>query len=1110
MAKNLTATLRLIDQMSSTLDKISQGGKDALDQWEKAGVAIDTAFDDATVGTAKAAHSIDGTSDSVDNYSDEIDKARRETERFGDKSIEAGRKSEEFGEKTTDALNSIEDLLVGAGIVAGLKAVGDMFISTAKDAIEFESAITGVYKTVNGTTEQLAAISDEIRDLSTDIPSTTTEISAVAEAAGQLGIATENVMSFTEVMINLGEATNLTADEAASSLAKFSNITQMSAQEYENLGSTIVALGNNLATTEADIVHMATRMASAGKLAGLTEPQILALAGSLSSVGIEADAGGSAMSTLLSRMQLAVETGNESLEQFASVAGYTADEFSQKWGENAVDALYAFISGLNDTERNGASATAILDEMGITEIRLSNAVKSLASNHEGLADALTLADKAWAENNALAEEANKRYATLESKLAMTKNAATNLSIAIGKVFTPSISSAADSGKEMLENLTDFVEKNPTFVKAVASATVGVGTFVAGLTAYVAITKVAEMATAALTAMMATHPLVLYAAAVAGISVALGTLAYTMNEVDAETAELHAELDNMTESLRESREEYENASTALESEYESSISLVAKLEELSSTSEKAAANQALIIPIVEELNERYGDLDLTFDKLSGKFNMTAEEIREIAKAEAELQKAGINYDQYVKDVGEIDSSKALLDQAIADLEQKEIALKAASDAYNSATQYATYGESANLAGLFEGIALTKAGNIYNKQKTYVEELQAEYDLLVNRVETFERAYGYTKDTVDENTDSIINYKTAVSNALTSITPEIEELCMAYDEAFEAARESIDGQIGLFEEMVVETEKSIEEMQGAWQSQINYLTTYTENLKKAMEYGLDEALVEQLSDGSEESAAYLDTIISKVEELGGKTDEAKKFVDGFNAQFQEVEEAKNEFASTVADMETDFSEKLEEIEGRLEKSIDNLDLKDTAAQAAKDTMSAYIEEIINGGNNAAKAAAEAAEKVRAAIAGYGTSDGVIAEAGRGDLFGGDSFGRFGANTIQRAYASGTTNAEAGFALVGEDGPEIVHFKGGETVYTSAETSKILSNSGISKDGGAGDGSKTIRIDINGSGAIEVNKSADEETVLGVLQNHLKPVLLGIIKEEIFEEGDLAYDY
>lgn len=1092
MAKTLTATLKLIDQMSNTLDKVSRGGKDALDQWEQAGVAIDTAFDGAVVGTAKAAQSIDG--------------AARKVEDFGDETEKAGRKSEEFGEQTTDALNSIEDLLVGAGIVAGIKAIGDAFISTVEDAIEFESAITGVYKTVDGTKEKLAEITQEVKDLSTDIPSTTTEISAVAEAAGQLGIATDSVMEFTEVMINLGEATNLTADEAASSLAKFTNITQMSANEYENLGSTIVALGNNLATTEADIVHMATRMASAGTLAGLTESQILALAGSLSSVGVEADAGGSAMSTLLSRMQLAVETGNESLEQFASVAGYTADEFSEKWGEDAAGALYAFIAGLNDTERNGASATAVLDEMGITEIRLSNAVKSLANNHEGLADALTLAENAWAENNALAEEANKRYATLESKLKMTKNAATNLSIAVGEVFTPTVSDAADVGKDFLEGLTDFVEENPNVVKAIAAVTVGVATFVGGLTAYIAIAKIAKVATTALTAAMATNPLLLYGAALAGVAVAVGTLAVTMNETSEETKQLHSELESMTDTLRETRDEYEDASNALYTEYESSIALVSKLEELSSSSEKAAANQALIIPIVEELNKRYADLDLTFDALTGKFNMTAADIREIAKAEAELKKAGIDYDTYVDDIGNMDASKELLDKAIADLEAKETSLKAAQSVYNNATKYATYGETANLAGLWEGIEATKAANVYNKQKKLVEELQAEYDALTNRVEMFERAYGYTKDTVDDTTDSIITYKDAVTNTLNAITPEIKELCTAYDEAYAAARESIDGQIGLFEDMVVEAETSVAEMQGAWQSQINYLTAYSENLKKAMDYGLDEALVEQLSDGSEESAAYLDTIISKVEELGGTTDEAKNFVNDFNTQFAEVEEAKNEFASTVADMETDFSDKLTEIEGRLEKSIDNLNMKDSAAQAAKDTMSAYIDEIINGGNNAANAAANAAAKVRSALAGA-TTDGVVSKAGSSGSVHAGLFGGIGSNVVQTAYASGTTNAEEGFALVGEDGPEIVHFNGGEKVYTSAETSKILSNSNA---GSTSNSEKTIRIDINGSGAIQVDKSMNEATVLGVLYDHLKPVLLGIIKEEIFEEGDLAYEY
>ena len=165
-------------------------------------------------------------------------------------------------------------------------------------------------------------------------------------------------------MIDLGESTNLSSTEAASALAKFANATKMSASIYSNLGSVIVALGNNFATTESDIVSMSTRLAASGELAGLSQPQIMALATAMSSVGIEAEAGGSAMAKLLKQIHLAAELGGEKLNQFASVAGMTSSQFKQAFETDAVGALSAFIGGLNDTERNGKSAIAILDEMG--------------------------------------------------------------------------------------------------------------------------------------------------------------------------------------------------------------------------------------------------------------------------------------------------------------------------------------------------------------------------------------------------------------------------------------------------------------------------------------------------------------------------------------------------------------------------------------------------------------------------------------------------------------------------------------------------------------------------------------------------------------------------
>ena len=242
-----------------------------------------------------------------------------------------------------------------------------------------------------------------------EIPASTTEIAGVAEAAGQLGIKTEDIMNFTRVMIDLGNSTKLSSDEAATALAKFANVTNMSADNYSNLGSTIVALGNNFSTTEADIVSMATRLAATGELTGLTQAQIMALATAMSSVGIEAEAGGTAMSKLLKNIQVAVETGSDSLNDFADVAGMTADDFKKAFQEDAVKALSAFISGLNDTERNGKSAIGILNDMDIKEVRLSNTILSLANSSDLMNDAVELANKSWKEKNSNCTSKNSGY-----------------------------------------------------------------------------------------------------------------------------------------------------------------------------------------------------------------------------------------------------------------------------------------------------------------------------------------------------------------------------------------------------------------------------------------------------------------------------------------------------------------------------------------------------------------------------------------------------------------------------------------------------------------------------------------------------------------------------
>lgn len=362
----------------------------------------------------------------------------------------SGKAIEEFGSKIQEGGKKIEG--AGKKMSAFSLATGTAMITSAKTAIDFEEAFTGVEKTVDGTAEQMAKLKQGIRDMAKEIPSSTTEISAVAEAAGQLGIKTEDILSFTRVMIDLGNSTNLSAEEAASALAKFANVTKMSAKDYDKLGATIVALGNNFATTEKDIVEMATRLAATGELAGLSQQQILSLATAMSSVGIEAEAGGSAMSKLLKKIQLAVELGGNDLKQFAKVAGMSVADFKKAYEKDAVKALSAFIGGLNDTKRNGKSAISILNDMKLTEVRLSNTVLSLANASNVMNKAVDLGNEAWEDNTALTNEANKRYGTLKSQITIAINKVKDLAITFGNKMMPTISKVIKS----MENLTEWI------------------------------------------------------------------------------------------------------------------------------------------------------------------------------------------------------------------------------------------------------------------------------------------------------------------------------------------------------------------------------------------------------------------------------------------------------------------------------------------------------------------------------------------------------------------------------------------------------------------------------------------------------------------------------
>lgn len=344
----------------------------------------------------------------------------------------------------------------------GAVAIGVATAASIKFGVEFESAFAGVRKTVDATEAEFQKLRREILEMSREVPSSAAEIAGAMEIAGQLGIETDQLTNFTETMIKLGVATNMTSEEASMALARFANITQMEGfdknglSNWQRLGAAVVDLGNNFETTEQEIVTMATRLASTGHVVGLTEAEILGFATAMSSVGIRTEAGGSTMSKLLRQMQIAVETNSPALQKWAKVANKSADEFAEAFRTNAAGAVKDFILGLNDTDRLGKSAVAVLDEMGIKEVRLTNTILALAGAEGLLGEAISRATNAWGdwENNALDKEAAQRFATVESQARLAGNAFKELGIQAYDEMRPLLATALGEVTKSVHGLID--------------------------------------------------------------------------------------------------------------------------------------------------------------------------------------------------------------------------------------------------------------------------------------------------------------------------------------------------------------------------------------------------------------------------------------------------------------------------------------------------------------------------------------------------------------------------------------------------------------------------------------------------------------------------------
>lgn len=536
--------------------------------------------------------------------------------------------------------------------------------AATKTAIEFEDAWTGVTKTVNATPQQFEKINKGLKDLAQNTSSTYQDIAHYAELAGQMGIPTDSIVGFTKTITELGDTTNLVGEEAAQSIAKFSNVMVSQSKKtntyYSRLGSTIVDLGNKFSTTEADIMNMATRLGVAGKMVGFNSNQVLGLSTALSSLGIEAAAGGSSVSKMLKTIDLSVSTGDKKLQKFAEVSGMTSQQFQKAWGEDAAGTFLKFVEGIGKS----ADVTKTLDELGIKEVRQAQSMGALAQSSDVLASALNVSKNAWNDNTAMANEAEKRYATLKSQLSQTWEAIKQAGNELGQAFTPTLTDllkivkkAANAFSDLDEGTQQTIAKMllltaaayPTAkgVSKVAGATQGAVKFFTK--AHPSLQKVAdgfgdaakagELASTSIISLgkgfVLTHP------AITAVTVALGAFAGAVVWADKKRKEAMETANKelaykdtdyaVTLKVIDGYEKYSKSMSKIKTSMGEIVTqytqnnktashLMKTIEDLNSKESLNATQKTMLAEAVRELNQLYPDLGVEIDDNTGKLNL----------------------------------------------------------------------------------------------------------------------------------------------------------------------------------------------------------------------------------------------------------------------------------------------------------------------------------------------------------------------------------------------------------------------------------------------------------------------------------------------------------
>lgn len=1185
----LSVIFRAVDEISSRFDAMVSAGTRALDSFDRIGAAADSSYDVISEGAAgaadameRAAAATDYWTDRIGNYDreamqaiysieelvemgymseealnhlgDALDDAADDLEDFGDEAEDARDDAEDFGERSQSAVEGLDKLLATVGIVAALTAIGSAFMGCSQAAAEFETNVAMVSTVADTTALSAGELSAQISDLSMDTARNVNELADASYNAISAGVATEAAVSTVGEASKLATAGFTSSSSALSVLTTTLNAYGLEASEVTNISDSLV-MSQNLGVLTID--QMASSMGKAISTASAYSVDLYNLESgyiSLTKAGISVEESTTYISSMF----------NELGSAGSNVATIITEETGMSFGQ-LMNAGYSLADVLDIVyESAGRDGEAMMNLWGSAEAgKAANAIinqglDTFNSNLEKLANSAGTTQAAYEAMTNTTAFSTERM----------ENSFNNLSIAIGDDLNPVISQFQNGIADVTDGFTKLINEHPAITAVLTGIVVGVGAVTLAITAYIAVTKIAAVASAALgtTMTVALGPIMLVVGAIAAVTAAVILMTNAEDEAEKAQASLTASSQEMADELENLQEQYdalaeagaadtveayqlknqidelseafennkqtigdliehgEQLKTTLDeiaNTYDETVdsidqsesdskSLIAQLAAMSESADLSGGQLEIMQNIVDRLNGSYEGLNLTLDETNGKLNMSVEDLWAVVSESAEQERAQANMDNLMNNLARYQEAQQLYDEAM----KSQVAAKAE---YERALEEDWAEEHPFLAwtGWADGAEMNWSGSVKDAYHVWDQEKEAtsvakeDFDSLTEAIENCYAQMGYSEDEIEEMmaelalasasatemAEKLEQEKEAVENtsdgyaeaqnALSQYSEALQSLCEEYDAAYEAALQSIQGQYSLWDEVEDVAAMSSQSIQDALQSQIDYWNSYNENMASLTERASDieglSDMLASLADGSEESAAM----------LAGMESMNDADLSAVVQQYNNLQTAQSETAASVADLETEFSEKLENMQTEMGDMVDGMDLSTEAKSNAKATMDAYVSEIQAG-----------VARAQTAIDSLNFANGTLSGGG------------------YHEYATGTLDAEPGLALVGEEGPELVNFGGGEVVYTASETANILSRGSENKDfyvsppeeteGGEDSDDKTITLRLEGAGEMKVSGGANKEDIVNVLLENMRGILMDILRQEIMEEGEMSYEF